>query len=104
MAEGGECHSARGGASYLVDPGDRPVPLVVGAGLHVRPEAGQAQRTRALGDRLSQAVQRAQALGAVHAGDRVVEGEVEEYVVDLGGGHVGGRGRQIGGNRSGRVL
>ena len=97
---GGECNCRQ----HLRVPGDRPVPLVVRAGLHVRPEGAQAQRTRALGDRLSQAVQRAQALGVVHAGDRVVEGEVAEYEVDLEGGHVGGRGRQIGGNRSGWAL
>jgi hypothetical protein len=97
---GGECNCRQ----HLRVPGDRPVPLVVRAGLHVRPEGAQAQRTRALGDRLSQAVQRAQALVAVHAGDLGAEFGVGE---DRGPrrAHVGGRGeRRIGGNRSGWVL
>ena len=87
-------------STYLIDPLHGPAPLGVGARLHVRPEGLQAQRVRALGDRLSQAVQGAQALGVVHAGDRVVEGEVEEDS-GPGRGHVGGRGRQIGEDRRG---
>ncbi len=89
--------------TYLIDPLHRPVPLVVGARLNVRPKGFQTQRIRALGDRLSQAGHQLLALGVVHVGDRVVEGEVEE---DLGPveGHVGGRGgRQIGENRRGSV-
>ena len=91
--------------SYLIDPLHRPVPLVVGARLQVRPEGFQAQRIRAPGDRLSHAVQRALPLVGRHGGDRVVEGEVEEDLGPRGGGHVGGRGeRQIGENRRGTVL
>jgi hypothetical protein len=42
-AEGGECHIALGGASYLIDPGDRQEPLSLGGLAGVRPEAVRAE-------------------------------------------------------------